>query len=242
MPPLPTRHQDAVDRIAAWIVRGRFDSALPLPTEAELGAELGVSRTVVREAMRTLAAKGLVLVRPGKGTHVRPPETWNLFDPQVIVWRMEAGMSRELVDDLIGFRLAIEPFAAEQAALRDDFPAADLDRAYARMVQAVNGNGSYNDADLAFHETILRGSQNQFLVHLVPFVANALRLSFDLSVRNLDSARASLPLHRKVADAITAHDGAAARAAFVDLIRSARADIYAALTERSAEVVECNRR
>src|SRR3546814_8683491 len=76
-------------------------------------------------------------------------------------------------------------------------------------------------ADLAFHETILRGSRNQFLMHLVPLVANALRLSFDLSVTSMETARGALPLHRRVADAILAGNGAAARAALAHLIELA---------------------
>src|SRR3546814_18457675 len=93
--------------MAAWVVGGRFEDSAPLPNEAEIGAELGVSRTVVREAMRTLAAQGLISVRPRTGTRVEPRERWHLFDPQVILWRLEAGVVRDLIDVLLAFRLAI---------------------------------------------------------------------------------------------------------------------------------------
>lgn len=228
-----TRHQEAVDQIVQWILAGRYAPEGALPREEELGAKLGLSRTVIREAMRTLVAKGIVSVRPRHGTRIQPLESWNLFDPQVLAWRSEAGVSWELANDLIDFRLGIEPFAAELAARRADFPTAALQDAFARMAAAVDGEGSYEEADLDFHKIILRGAENQFLLHLVPLMANALTLSFSLSVLNMDSARASLPLHQEVVDAIARHDPPSARQALAELIESAREDIFAMLSRRS---------
>lgn len=225
-----TRHQEAVERIVAWILAGRFGDEGLLPREEELGAELGHSRTVVREAMRTLVAKGIVTVRPRHGTRVRPLESWNLFDPQVMAWRSQGGVSVELVNDLIDFRLGIEPYAAELSARAPCFPAARLEEAYARMAAAVEGEGSYHEADLSFHKTILLGSGNQFLLQLAPLMANALALSFSLSVLDMGSARGSLPLHRAVADAILRREPAEARAGLARLIESARDDIFTALS------------
>lgn len=227
-----TRHQETVDRIASWIVGGRFAGQVALPTEDEIGDELGVSRTVVREAMRTLVAKGMVDVRRRHGTQVRPIDDWSLFDPQVVAWRITGGLTREFVDDLIGFRLGIEPHAAELAARNPRFSAAMLDDAYARMAAAVDGNGDYNAADLDFHETIIVGSNNQFLRHLVPLIANTLRMSFSLSVISMDTARASLAMHRDVADAIIGREPEEARAALTRLIEAAREDILGVLPDQ----------
>ncbi|MBA3447197.1 MAG: FadR family transcriptional regulator, partial [Pseudaminobacter sp.] len=116
MSQLRTRHQDAVDRIAGWIVGGRFAAEAVLPTEDVIGTQLGVSRTVVREAMRTLVAKGMVTVRRRHGTQVQPVDSWSLFDPQVVAWRLTSGLTREFIEDLIHFRLGIEPYAAGLAA------------------------------------------------------------------------------------------------------------------------------
>lgn len=226
-----TRHQDTVDRIAEWIVGGRFQSRSVLPTEEEIGGELGVSRTVVREAMRTLVAKGMVEVRRRHGTTVRPVDSWSLFDPQVVAWRITGGLTRDFVDDLIGFRLGIEPHAAELAARNPNFPAATLEDAYRRMASAVDGEGDYHSADLDFHETIILGSNNQFLRQLVPLIANTLRVSFSLSVISMDTARASLPMHRKVADAIIAREPDGARKALTKLIEAAREDILGVLPD-----------
>ena len=233
-----TRHQDAVDRIAGWIVGGRFSSPAVLPREDEIGDQLGVSRTVVREAMRTLVAKGMVTVRRRHGTQVQPVDSWSLFDPQVVAWRVTNGLTRDFVDDLMHFRLGIEPYAAGLAAVNPVFPSDDLNNAYQRMRSAVEGDGDYHEADLDFHKLIILGSNNQFLRHLVPLMAKALRVSFSLSVISMDTARGSLPMHRAVADAIIARDAVAARATLTTLIEAAREDILGVLPKMSREEKE----
>ena len=229
MSSLRTRHQDAVEQIANWIVGGRFAAGTMLPREEEIGGELRVSRTVVREAMRTLVAKGMVDVRRRHGTRVLPIDAWSLFDPDVVNWRMTRGLSREFIEDLIRFRLGIEPHAAGLAAANREFPAGKLNDAFARMQAAVDGNGSYHEADLDFHETIILGADNQFLRQLVPLMTNTLRASFRLSVISMDTARGSLPMHRAVADAIIARKPEEARAALTTLIEEARKDIIGVL-------------
>lgn len=231
MSALRTRHEVAVDQIANWIVGGRFATGTVLPREEEIGDELKVSRTVVREAMRTLVAKGMVDVRRRHGTRVQPIDSWSLFDPQVVSWRMQRGLTRDFVDDLIRFRLGIEPYAAGLAAQNADFPAATLENAFVRMSAAVDGDGSYHEADLDFHETIIRGANNQFLRQLIPLMTNTLRASFSLSVISMETARGSLPFHRDVADAIIAGNAERASAALRKLIEAAREDIVDALPD-----------
>ena len=221
--------------IAGWIVGGRFAAEAVLPTEDEIGGQLGVSRTVVREAMRTLVAKGMVNVRRRHGTQVLPVDSWSLFDPQVVAWRLTGGLTREFIEDLIHFRLGIEPYAAGLAAANAAFPADTLDQSFRRMAAAVDGKGDYHEADLEFHKTIFLGSDNQFLRQLVPLMANTLRVSFSLSVISMETARGSLPMHRDVADAIIGRDPAAARSALTILIEAAREDILKVLTEAKRE-------
>jgi GntR family transcriptional regulator, galactonate operon transcriptional repressor len=228
---LRTRHQDAVDVIAGWIVSGRYGPGDVLPNEADIGTALSVSRTVVREAMRTLVAKGMVSVRRRHGTQVRALDDWSLFDPQVVAWRLERGLTRDFAEDLVRFRLGIEPYAAGLAAQNAEFPKAELEDAFARMAAAVDGEGDYHEADLDFHKTIIMGSNNQFLRQLVPLMANALRVSISLSVLSMDTARASLPMHRAVADGIINHDAEGASRALARLIESAREDILVTLSQ-----------
>lgn len=231
MTALRTRHEETVDRIANWIVGGRFGAGAVLPREDAIGDELRVSRTVVREAMRTLVAKGMVDVRRRHGTRVLPVDSWSLFDPQVVSWRTKRGLSRDFIDDLIHFRLGIEPYAAGLAARNRNFPAARLNDAFDRMRAAVQGRGSYHEADLDFHETIIHGANNQFLRQLIPLMTNTLRASFSLSVISTEAARGSLPLHREIADAVIGGEAERASAGLRTLIEAAREDITAALPD-----------
>ncbi len=221
-------HAQTVEKIASWITQRRYKAGENLPIEAAIGAELGVSRTVVREAVKTLAAKGLVTTGPRIGTRVRPVSTWNLFDHGVIAWRLAAGVDEAFVNDLIELRLAIEPVAAAGAAARaDDVHRAEVADRIQLLAEAVEGRGEYLEADLAFHTAILMAAGNQFFVSLAPILGSVLKVSFMLSVTSREAIRASLPLHRAVADAILQRRPEAASQALRTLIEQARHDIAA---------------
>ena len=96
-----TIHRQVVEALAHRIVSRGLAAGDALPTETELCSELGVSRTILREAMKFLAAKGMVEIRPKIGTRVRPPDRWNLLDADVIGWRAEMGPDDQLIRDLI---------------------------------------------------------------------------------------------------------------------------------------------
>jgi GntR family transcriptional regulator, galactonate operon transcriptional repressor len=196
-----------------------------LPIETDIAQALSVSRTVVREAVKTLAAKGMVRTGPRVGTRVRPEADWHLFDPQVIRWRAAHGVDAGFIRDIFAFRLAIEPaagaLAAEHATPADT---ALIAEAYRGMAAAVEGKGSYVESDLAFHRALLDASNNQFFAALKPLVSSVLTVSFRQSVKSRASARASLPGHRLVLDAVRARDSAGAAAGLRALIESARAD------------------
>src|ERR1700712_5582902 len=97
------------------IVTGSYEGQR-FPTEAELAAQHAVSRSVTREAVKMLTAKGLLTARPRKGTTVRPASYWNLFDTDVLRWLLERKFSLELLRQFSELRVAIEPAAAALAA------------------------------------------------------------------------------------------------------------------------------
>ena len=223
-------HHATVDRIASWVVGGRYATGATLPIEPAIGQELAVSRTVVREALKTLSAKGLVVTGPRRGTRVQPRAEWNHFDPDVVRWRLDAGVDEQFVNDLVELRTVIEPAAARiaaHAATPDDFMASEA--AYLAMVRATEGNGPYLQADLEFHRRLLVATHNQFIVGMAHVFSGLLEVSFRLSVASLAGARASLPMHRRVLDAIIGRDAPAAERAMLALIDSARDDLGAAL-------------
>lgn len=224
-------HTQTVETIAGWIITKRFDVGENLPIEPAICAELGVSRTVVREAVKTLAAKGLVSTGPRIGTRVLPQSRWNLFDERVIAWRLHSGVDEVFVNDLMALRLAIEPAAAMLAASR---PSAALRRHVlvlyedmARTAELERFREAYVEADLAFHAGILLATGNQFFVSLAPLIASVLKVSFELSVGDRESIRQSLPVHRGVAEAIAAGEGPLAAARLTMMIEQARQTVEA---------------
>jgi len=219
-------HRDTVDRIGEAIVAGRHAVGATLPAEPLLCSAFGVSRTVVREAVKSLAAKGLLVAGPKVGTRVLPPENWNWFDPDVVVWQSRAGLTREFLRDLQELRRVVEPAAVRMAAERASAgDIAAIEAAYAGMKHAVEHGGDYVACDLEFHQGLLRAGGNRMMVQMSKALGALLRTSFEVSTTLLDGPASSLPLHRAVLDAVIAHKPEAAERASLKLIDSARDDI-----------------
>jgi DNA-binding FadR family transcriptional regulator len=105
-----------VQALGVAIVSGTYTVKNPFPIEAELCRQYGASRSVLREAVKMLTAKGLLSARPRQGTWVQPEEHWNLLDPDVLRWLMERKPSYALLREFALVRLAVEPKAAALAA------------------------------------------------------------------------------------------------------------------------------
>ncbi len=102
-------HSQVADRVGGSIVRGEIGVGETLPPEMQICEMMDVSRTVVREAMRTLTGKGLIESRPKSGTRVRPPEQWNQLDPDVLRWHLETADIDRYLAKLFQLRTAVEP-------------------------------------------------------------------------------------------------------------------------------------
>jgi len=206
-----------LDALGRAIVTGRYETE-PFPTEAELAKQHGVSRSVTREAVKMLTAKGLLSARPRQGTVVQPASSWNLFDTDVLRWLLERQFSVDLLRQFSQLRIAIEP---EAAALAAQFATAeDLQRisaGLARMEAAERGLDDTLDADIAFHVAVLRASGNPFYAQFRDMVATALRTSIRFTNR-IKGRSASVADHAAVRDAIAARDYTAARVAMRTLI------------------------
>ncbi len=226
-------HGNTVDFLGEAIVAGRYAAGASIPPEPVLCIELGVSRTVVREAVKSLIAKGLMTTGPKVGTRVLSEEHWNWFDPDVIIWQSKAGLTPEFLRDLQDLRRVVEPAAmrltAERANAKD---IAEVEDAYAGMKRAVEGGGDYVTFDLRFHQGLLRACGNRMLVQMSKALGALLRTSFEISTRRKDGPRSSLQLHREVLDAVIAHDPDRAEKAIRVLIDGARTDIEEVLASR----------
>ena len=203
-------------------------NATTLPIEADLCRDLNVSRTVLREAIKTLSAKGLVEVSPKRGTTVRPREKWNLLDPNVMEWQVAAGLNDELfIRNLCEVRRFLEPAVAALAAERATGEEVQQLYGYLDEMQAnIQNDNNFIAADMKFHGTIFLASRNSFLQHIADAIDGALRASRSITVRRPGSSAASMPLHRNVADAIRDHDREAAHAAMILVVAGATRDIY----------------
>jgi DNA-binding FadR family transcriptional regulator len=190
-----------VEKLGQSIVAGAYEGR-GFPTESELCVANHASRTVAREAVKMLTAKGLLSSRPRQGTRVEPVANWNLLDPDVTRWMTERPYSHKIYRDLSEVRLAIEPVAAALAArraTRNDIKA---------MRAAFNGmrdESAHHDlalmADIDFHVAILQASGNAFFIQLRELIHTALTLSIGLTSRVAGHA-ASLPAHEDVLIAI----------------------------------------
>ncbi|HZY16360.1 MAG TPA: FadR/GntR family transcriptional regulator, partial [Ramlibacter sp.] len=223
-------HGNTLDHLGQAIVGGHYAAGASLPPEPLLGEELGVSRTVVREAVKSLVAKGLLTTGPKVGTRVLSSEHWNWFDPDVVNWQSSAGLTREFLRELQDLRRVVEPaavrMAATHATARD---LAEIAAAYEGMRRAVEEGGDYVTFDLRFHQGLLHACGNRMLVQMSKAIGALLRTSFEISTRREDGPRSSLPLHRAVLDAVVARRPAKAERAILVLIDGARDDIEAVL-------------
>ena len=214
-------HGRIVHSIGRRIVTGSIRPGEQLPTPAGVRA----SRGVVREAVKVLAAKGLVVSRPRTGTRVRPREAWNLLDPDVLAWRQEGVPPASFLGKLTEARLIIEPGAAELAALRAG-PAqlASLEAALRDMKSALAlsppDHEAYNEADIRFHRAIVRACDNEVIEEIGAMVNTTLLLAFSAAIRVPGLARSSLPRHQAILDSIRRRQPNRARAAMRRLVEN----------------------
>ena len=212
------------------IVSGRLKPEQGLPNEADWSEQLGISRTVLREATKILISKGLVESRPRTGTRVRSSESWNLLDPDVLVWQLDAAPRDRFVGELFELRRLVEPAIAFMAATRaSERHLTELDAAYQAMIEAGDDGLRFIGPDTRFHRTILNSVDNSMLRSLGSAIETALNLSLRLSINTPHGQRHSIPLHGAVLNAIRRRDGAAAERAMGRLIDAAEKDVRRAL-------------
>jgi DNA-binding FadR family transcriptional regulator len=219
------RAMSSHDQIAAIlgteILRGIHVPGANMPPEPDLITRFQVSRTVMREVMKTLTAKGLVVSKTRIGTRVRDPVHWNFFDVDVLVWRVRIGLDDEFMRSLTEIRRALEPAAAALAAQRRS--ASDIAhlREYVQeMGRSGHGRQSFAEADLDFHLAIGTASGNPLMRSMASVIEAALVASFSHSspVDDASDHEVTVNSHAAIVDAIEARDERAAAAAMLKVI------------------------
>jgi len=207
-----------VEEVGLRILDGTYPPGEALPTEPELMAELRISRTVLREAIKILAAKGLIVSRPKSGTHVRPARYWNLLDPVILELYCRVYDYSEFAQNFQKLRVIIEPEAAAMAAReRNERQLRALDEAYAAM-KTSQDLADWTGADLAFHEAILEATGNPFMQPLGSLIRAALDTLLFHSAKTSANPFDSLREHGAVLEAIRKRDAVQAHEAMNRLL------------------------
>jgi DNA-binding FadR family transcriptional regulator len=207
-------HAHVVDDIVGSIVAGDLVPGALLPSEPEMSVKFGVSRTVIREALRILGAKGLIDVRHGSGTRVTPPEQWDPLDASILAVRRERGQLGAVLSDLIEARGIIECEIAALAAVRHDASdRARIEALLATMRTALDRPGDFIEADAGFHDTLVAASGNRVLMRMMEPVYELVHFGQSLTNTIPGTLARALRDHEAIADAVFARDTERAREA-----------------------------
>jgi DNA-binding FadR family transcriptional regulator len=217
-------HGHIVETIGGRILDGTYSPGQTVYPE-ELERELEVSKTVVREALRVLASKGLVDSRPKRGTFVRPRSEWSLLDASLLRWQRRGAPDRRFLADLAEVRAIIEPAGARLAAVRrTEADLAAMREALAGLADPDADAAAVIEADLRFHRALLAAAHNELMGRLEVVVEAGLR-ERDRIVHAGERWPDAVPAHRAVLDGVAAGDPAAAAAAVESLLEQASSDL-----------------
>ncbi|WP_031236741.1 FadR/GntR family transcriptional regulator [Asticcacaulis sp. AC460] len=215
-----------LDHLGKAIVVGHYDNKV-FPTEAVLADQYGVSRSVTREAVKMLTAKGLLIARPRQGTVIQPTLQWNLLDKDVLRWLLERKFSLRLLRQFTELRVSVEPKGAELAAQYAAYE--DLQRmkaAFERMVRADGGDGDPTQADIDFHVSILFASGNPFYYQFQELIRTALMTSIQFTTR-VNQSMPNIEAHENIMKAIFDRDPKRAYAAMHLIVNDVLLTIHA---------------
>lgn len=212
-----TLTEQLLESLGQAVVADEFNKR-SFPTEAEISQHYGTSRSVTREAVKMLTAKGMLAARPRSGITTQPQEQWSLLDPDVLRWMLERKFSYELLRHFTEMRLGLEPTAAALAAKHATAPSLRaIEEGLERMTAAERGNDDALAADIAFHVAILNATGNPFYMQLDELITTALKISIRMTNR-IKGHTASVPAHRRVFEAIRAKDATRVHAAMMSIL------------------------
>ncbi|GAA6139902.1 FadR/GntR family transcriptional regulator [Arenicella sp. 4NH20-0111] len=228
--------QQVADTLGNAIIKGVYGDHNPVPSEATLCEQLQVSRSAAREAVKSLAAKGLITSRARQGIRVLPETEWNLFDADVLRWIRDSNPTLELLREFTELRVAMEPEAAMLAAQRQNVDKiAQIKLSLDRMAKAESGLDDPLESDIAFHLSILDASENRFFMQLGRIIDTTLRVSIRFTNMRTGVKTGNYADHKKVYDAIVSNQPQLAAENAASLMHGALSTIVSALEEGETE-------
>ena len=240
-PRAATAHNAVLKGIGFAILSGEFPGGSPLPGKEVLMRRFGVSNTPLREALQSLASKGLIAAKTKVGTWVRDEAHWNMFDPDLLSWRLEIGIDEAFLAKLFEMRQTFEPVAAAVAAIhRTDEQIAELRSLIGAMAEAKTNKQDFTDVDVALHLLVLAASGNPFMRSIGALIRTALAASFASSAPTDDPKRADLAVdqHASIVEAIARRDPQAAADAMMFVIQQGWVNIGGRLDQLARLRVE----
>jgi DNA-binding FadR family transcriptional regulator len=211
-------HSLIAQGIGERILGGEFKPGTLLPNEAAWGKTYGASRTAVREAIKALAAKGLISSRPKVGSHVEPKAKWNLLDRDVLAWHRSATDRKAFRLSTQEFRRIVEPGIAELAAGKRTIKQIDELVGALDDMREAKSHAEMVAADVQFHEVLLAAANNDLLMPFNILIDETLGNLFDFTTQRNPRYRQALKLHEAIARAVIAGDPATARKAVLALL------------------------
>nr|NUR37337.1 FadR family transcriptional regulator [Sphingomonas sp.] len=218
-------HGTVARDLGVLIASGHYQPGDLLEGEIEASERLSMSRTAYREAVRILAAKGLIEVRPKVGTRVLPRDKWRLLDPDVLSWVFETEPDDHLLKSLFELRRMVEPGAAALAAeRRSELQLRRMKESLQQMAEHTLATEQGRAADQEFHSALLEASDNPFLADLTSGIGAAIEWTTIFKQRERPLIRDPLPDHIRVYQAIADSDVNEARRAMAHLVDMALID------------------
>lgn len=245
----PNRLENLTHGLTERIVSGEYPPGMRLPTELQLQKQWGVSRSVVREAMKVLASQGLVCIEQGRGTFVSHSDTASLTTQITLALRRPRGdgapTAAESVDEwvaLLDVRKVLEVAVAERAALHaneDDIQA--MQAAIEEMRAQPAEPAGYVDADLAFHHALAEATENSLWSALLGSLNDLLRRYREVSFRGRESALIAARQHQKILDAVQARDATTAANEMRDHLKRSEQDLKKGRSSEKPSVKTCGK-
>ncbi|MBR9912740.1 MAG: FadR family transcriptional regulator [Gammaproteobacteria bacterium] len=224
----PSLSVQVAREIGRRIVAGTFEPGTLIEDEGALAERYQVSRVVVRDAVKILVGKGLLEVRRGIGTKVRPRSQWMMLDDDVLAWHLSAPPNPDLLKQLMDIRCAFEPKAARWAAERaTKEDVAEIEAACVRMETEKGTVENFIIADAMFHRAVLRAAHNEFLKAMEGVIYSALLVSIRITNKDPRENETSIPFHRAVYEAIAQGDADLAEELTQNLLGDANARLQA---------------
>ena len=205
-------YEYVVEEIGLKIMKGDIAPGDTLPNEDALCKQYEVSRGVLREATKVLTQKGLIRTQPKVGTRIQPRENWNLFDTDVLLWKLKVGDRLDFLKSVTEVRRIIESEAARYAAQRADAKEIGYIRTcYEKLAATLENEASYDydtylESDMAFHAAILNACRNELLAQIGYTMRQAVYTARKADVHDINTQRESLSFHLSMLEAIAARD------------------------------------